>query len=99
MDMGPRKPKQKPTGTSSSKTERSPRARSAPRSPTPALVSIGSLRPYPNNARTHSARQIREIARSFERFGFTNPILIDQGNQIIAGHGGARPALSLAISK
>jgi ParB-like nuclease domain len=46
-----------------------------------------SLRPYPGNARTHSPKQIRQIARSIERFGFNNPVLVDDDNQIIAGHG------------
>jgi DNA modification methylase len=46
-----------------------------------------SLRPYPGNARTHSAKQIRQIARSIERFGFNNPVLVDDEDQIIAGHG------------
>lgn len=36
---------------------------------------ISSLRPYPRNARTHSNKQIRQIATSIERFGFTNPVL------------------------
>jgi hypothetical protein len=37
----------------------------------------GSLRPYSGNARTHSPKQIKQIARSIERFGFNNPVLID----------------------
>jgi ParB-like chromosome segregation protein Spo0J len=50
-------------------------------------VSPGALRPYAGNARTHSKRQIRKIAKSIERFGFCNPVLIDDNLQIIAGHG------------
>ena len=46
-----------------------------------------SLRPYARNARTHSPKQIKQIARSIERFGFNNPLLIDDEDQIIAGHG------------
>jgi DNA modification methylase len=46
-----------------------------------------SLRPYSGNARTHSPKQIRQIARSIERFGFNNPVLVDDDDQIIAGHG------------
>jgi hypothetical protein len=46
-----------------------------------------SLRPYAGNARTHSPRQIKQIARSIERFGFNNPVLVDDDDQIIAGHG------------
>jgi DNA modification methylase len=49
--------------------------------------SIDSLRPYSRNARTHSAKQIEQIAASIREFGFTNPILIDQNGVVIAGHG------------
>src|SRR6516225_5786995 len=51
------------------------------------LVQIASLYPSKNNPRTHSAKQLRQIARSIESFGFNNPVLVDQNNQIIAGHG------------
>jgi len=48
---------------------------------------ITSLQPYPRNARTHSKKQIKQIASSIERFGFTNPVLISDDGEIIAGHG------------
>lgn len=48
---------------------------------------ITALRPYARNARTHSKKQIKQIARSIERFGFTNPVLISDEGEIIAGHG------------
>ena len=48
---------------------------------------ITSLRPYPRNARTHSRKQVKQIAASIERFGFTNPVLISDDGEIIAGHG------------
>lgn len=48
---------------------------------------ITSLRPYARNARTHSKKQVRQIAASIERFGFTNPVLISDDGEIIAGHG------------
>src|SRR6266480_3414825 len=48
---------------------------------------IESLKPYARNARTHSRKQIRQIANSIQRFGFTNPVLISDDNEIIAGHG------------
>ena len=48
---------------------------------------IASLRPYAGNARTHSKKQIKQIARSIERFGFTNPVLVSETGEIIAGHG------------
>jgi DNA modification methylase len=48
---------------------------------------VRELKPYGNNARTHSKAQIKQIARSIEKFGFCNPVLIDDNKQIIAGHG------------
>jgi DNA modification methylase len=48
---------------------------------------IEKLIPYVNNARTHSEEQIAQIAASIKEFGFNNPVLIDKGKGIIAGHG------------
>lgn len=48
---------------------------------------IRQLRPWARNARKHSKKQIRQIADSIEEFGFTNPVLIDQDDTILAGHG------------
>ncbi len=56
-----------------------------------------SLRPYSGNARTHSLKQIKQIARSIERFGFNNPVLIDDDDQIIAGHGRVEAAKQLRM--
>lgn len=53
---------------------------------------IAALKPYPHNARTHSKRQIKKIAASIEAYGFVNPILIDDQDQILAGHGRAAAA-------
>jgi ParB-like chromosome segregation protein Spo0J len=55
-------------------------------------------KPYANNARTHSKRQIRQVAKSIERFGFCNPILIDGPGTMIAGHGRVAAAKQLGIS-
>ncbi len=60
-------------------------------------LAVNALRPYPKNARTHSRKQIRQIASSIERFGFCNPVLIDDDNQIIAGHGRKDAAVLLEI--
>src|SRR5215213_11441957 len=57
----------------------------------------GSLRPYPRNARTHSKKQIRQIAESIRRFGFTAPVLIDRANMILAGHGRVAAAEHLGL--
>jgi DNA modification methylase len=48
---------------------------------------ITSLRPYARNARTHSKKQVKQIADSISRFGFNNPVLISDDSEIIAGHG------------
>jgi DNA modification methylase len=60
---------------------------------------VGTLRSWPGNARTHSRKQIRQIADSIERFGFTNPILIDGENMILAGHGRVGAAGLLGIAE
>lgn len=48
---------------------------------------VAELRPCPRNARRHSPKQIQQIAAAIRTFGFTNPILIDDANMILAGHG------------
>jgi ParB family chromosome partitioning protein len=55
------------------------------------------LVPYENNSRTHSQQQVDQIKRSMTEFGFTNPILIDERNGIIAGHGRLQAAQELGI--
>ena len=50
-------------------------------------LSVDILKPYARNARTHSRKQIKQIAASIERFGFTNPVLVSDSGEIIAGHG------------
>jgi hypothetical protein len=74
---------------------------SRPATPYPALeyASVTSLRPYDRNARTHSRKQIKQIANSIERFGFTNPVLIGNDGQIIAGHGRVEAAKLLKIER
>jgi DNA modification methylase len=59
---------------------------------------IDQLRSSPRNARTHSRKQIRQIAESMKRFGFTNPVLIDNENRILAGHGRVEAARGLGMS-
>jgi DNA modification methylase len=60
-------------------------------------IAVRELRPYPNNARTHSKKQIQQIAKSIAKFGFCNPVLIDDAKQIIAGHGRVEAAKVLGI--
>jgi ParB-like chromosome segregation protein Spo0J len=50
-------------------------------------IPTADLIPYARNARTHSETQVAQIAGSIQEFGFTNPVLIDADNGIIAGHG------------
>ncbi|SMB88483.1 Predicted transcriptional regulators [Pasteurella testudinis DSM 23072] len=50
-------------------------------------INIDDLLPYVNNSRTHSGDQVSQIAASIKEFGFCNPVLIDDDNGIIAGHG------------
>jgi hypothetical protein len=59
---------------------------------------IHALKPQDRNARTHSKRQIRQIADSMRRFGFNNPILTDDNSQIIAGHGRLEAAKLLGMT-
>lgn len=62
------------------------------------LIDIDTLKPYPRNARTHSNKQIGQIADSIKEFGFTNPVLIDGKNQIIAGHGRLQAARLIGLT-
>ena len=48
---------------------------------------VNELIPYINNSRTHSEEQVNQIVASINEFGFTNPLLIDEKDNIIAGHG------------
>jgi DNA modification methylase len=59
---------------------------------------IHALRPHRQNARTHSKRQIRQIATSIRRFGFCNAILIDDDLTILAGHGRVEAAKLLGLT-
>ena len=67
--------------------------------PSPLIenLPVGKLRFWPRNARTHSRKQIRQIAESIRRFGFTNPVLIDGENRLLAGHGRVEAARELGM--
>lgn len=62
-------------------------------------LSAAALRPYPRNARTHSKKQIKQIADSIKQFGFTNPLLIDQDLMILVGHGRLAAAKLLGLER
>ena len=62
-------------------------------------VAIGDLVPWARNARTHSKKQVSQIADSIRTFGFTNPVLIDEGRTILAGHGRVEAAKVLGMTE
>lgn len=62
-------------------------------------VSLADLTPWPGAARIHSKQQIRQIAESIRRFGFINPIVIDEDRQILAGHGRVAAARSVGLEE
>lgn len=64
-----------------------------------AYQQVGVLKPNPHNSRTHSKHQIRQIADSIKAFGFTNPVLVDKNNMVIAGHGRLAAAKLLIMSQ
>jgi len=61
------------------------------------FLPISSLKLHARNPRTHSPRQIRQIADSIRQFGFTNPILVDAEGGVIAGHGRVKAAKLLGM--
>jgi len=63
------------------------------------MVPVDSLIPYARNARTHSEEQIAQIAASIREFGWTNPILTDGDNGVIAGHGRLAAARKLELTE
>ena len=60
---------------------------------------VADLIPYARNARTHSDAQVAEIAASIKEYGWTNPILTDGENGIIAGHGRLLAARKLGMEE
>jgi ParB-like chromosome segregation protein Spo0J len=58
-----------------------------------------SLAPYARNARTHSDDQVDQIVASIKEFGFTNPILVDGDNSVIAGHGRLLAARKMGLER
>ena len=57
------------------------------------------LLPYARNSRTHSDAQVAQIAASIREFGFTNPVLVDGDNGIVAGHGRVMAAKQLGLAE
>lgn len=62
-------------------------------------IGVDALIPYARNSRTHSDAQVAQIAASIKEFGWTNPILVDGGGGIIAGHGRLLAARQLGMTE
>ena len=62
-------------------------------------IPLKKLTPYARNSRVHSEIQVGQLASSIKEFGFTNPVLIDDGNDIIAGHGRVLAATKLGLDE
>jgi ParB-like chromosome segregation protein Spo0J len=69
------------------RTNLSPLSRAVKNALAVTYVPIDQLKPNPKNARIHKTKQIRQIARSIETFGFNVPILVGAKLNVIAGHG------------
>ena len=63
------------------------------------MISPKNLIAYKNNSRTHSKEQINQIENSIKEFGFTNPVLLDKNNEIIAGHGRVLASKKMGIKE
>src|SRR6266567_715480 len=62
-------------------------------------VAIDAIRPNPRNVRRHPAKQVAILAESIRTLGFTNPVLVDEDGEILAGHGRYAAARSLGLSE
>lgn len=60
---------------------------------------VKKINAYVNNSRTHTPEQINQVANSIKEFGFTNPILIDEQHNVIAGHARLEAAISLSMNE
>lgn len=62
-------------------------------------IDVNKLIPYARNSRVHDPKQVRAIAKSIVSFGFNNPVLIDEKNVVIAGHGRLEAAKQLGLKE
>lgn len=62
-------------------------------------IDLGNINPYKGNPKLHDEKQIQQIVKSIDRFGFNNPILIDEKSEVIAGHGRLLAANMLKLKK
>ncbi len=63
-----------------------------------AYRDLAELKPHPGNAKTHSPKQVGHIVRSMTEFGWTNPILVDEEGNVLAGHGRLEAAKRLGMT-
>lgn len=63
------------------------------------LIALDKLKPYERNARTHSEAQIEKLANSINEFGFIPPVIIDENNVILAGHGRVEAAKRVGLTE
>src|SRR5271163_3458531 len=87
-----------------SKTKTSPKAGAGSarsgRSPlSVTYLPLDRLKPDPGNARRHNAKQIGQIAKSIESFGFNVPVLVDGDGHVVAGHGRLAAARRLGLGE
>src|SRR5215217_6487530 len=75
------------------------RDRGAHMQPTLEMLSIGQVKENPHNSRTHPKKQIRKLAKNMKVFGFTNPLLVDENDILIAGHGRLAAAKLIGLSE
>ena len=61
-------------------------------------IATDALIPYARNSRTHSPEQVAQIAASIREYGFTNPVLVDANNTLIAGHGRVMASQQLGLA-
>lgn len=64
-----------------------------------ARLKVADLAPYARNARLHSSAQVDQLAEAIKRFGFTNPVIVDERHEIIAGHGRVMAALRIGLDE
>src|SRR5262249_33069030 len=62
-----------------------------------ATIAIDQIKPHPRNTRTHSKKQIRQIADSIQAIGFASPVLLDERGVLLAGHGRLEAAKLLRL--
>ena len=60
-------------------------------------LALKDIKPYAKNARVHDSKHVQQIASSINTFNFTNPILVDENNEILAGHGRWLAAQNLGL--